>query len=103
MSIEVTIDPGRIAQTLRLRIGVVARHLAERTAHPSTRASDFLGGPYGRGADVKCWECCRARRGLRARTRFVPVPAQRPNLQSRSGVVDAREGACRAEALDPSG
>ncbi|MCX4550611.1 MULTISPECIES: hypothetical protein [unclassified Streptomyces] len=48
MSVEVRIDPGRIARTLRLRNGVVARRLAERTARTARIAEREAPGSMGR-------------------------------------------------------
>lgn len=48
MSVEVRIDPGRIARTLRLRNGVVARRLAERTQRTAAIAEREAPGSMGR-------------------------------------------------------
>ncbi|MCL7377013.1 hypothetical protein [Streptomyces sp. 35G-GA-8] len=46
MSVEVRLDPGRIARTLRLRNRVVARRLAERTARIAEREAPGSMGRY---------------------------------------------------------
>lgn len=48
MSVEVTIDPGRIARTLRLRNGVVSRRLAARTERTARIAEREAPGSMGR-------------------------------------------------------
>ncbi|BBA98367.1 hypothetical protein RVR_4520 [Actinacidiphila reveromycinica] len=47
MSVEVTVDPGKIARTLRLRNGFVARRLAERTARTARIAEREAPGRMG--------------------------------------------------------
>ncbi len=48
MSVRVTVDPGRIARALRLRNGVVARRLAERTERTARIAEREAPGSMGR-------------------------------------------------------
>ncbi|MFF4391436.1 hypothetical protein ACFY0G_32305 [Streptomyces sp. NPDC001552] len=61
MSVEVRIDPGRIARTLRLRNGVVARRLAERTARTARIAEQEAPGTMG---SYISWKVENGPRGL---------------------------------------
>lgn len=61
MSVEVRIDPGKIARTLRLRNGVVARRLAERTARTARIAEREAPGSMGRYIS---WKVTDGPRGL---------------------------------------
>jgi hypothetical protein len=47
MPVEVNVDPGRIARTMRLRNGVVARRLADRTARVARIAEREAPGTMG--------------------------------------------------------
>lgn len=61
MSVEVRIDPGRIARTLRLRNGVVARRLAERTERTAQIATREAPGRMG---NFVSWKVTEGPRGL---------------------------------------
>ncbi|THA54228.1 hypothetical protein [Streptomyces sp. A1136] len=64
MPAEVTIDPGRIARTLRLRNGVVARRLAERTARTARLAEREAPGSMGRYISWKVQDGPRGLQGV---------------------------------------
>jgi hypothetical protein len=61
MSAEVRIDPGAIARTLRLRNGIVARRLAERTERTARFAEEEAPGTMG---DFVSWKVEDGPRGL---------------------------------------
>ncbi|MGW1989572.1 hypothetical protein [Embleya sp. NPDC001921] len=61
MSVEVRIEPGRIARALRLRNGVVARRLAERTARTARIAEREAPGHMG---EFISWKVLEGPRGL---------------------------------------
>ncbi|MDX2730997.1 hypothetical protein [Streptomyces sp. PA03-2a] len=61
MSVEVRIDPGRIARTLRLRGGRTARKLAERTQRTASIAEREAPGSMGR---YITWKVTEGPRGL---------------------------------------
>ncbi|MFJ6014456.1 hypothetical protein [Streptomyces sp. NPDC092952] len=61
MSVEVRVDPGKIARTLRLRNGIVARRLAERTARTARIAEREAPGSMGR---YITWKVTDGPRGL---------------------------------------
>ncbi|MGW4731842.1 hypothetical protein ACWEQC_22210 [Streptomyces shenzhenensis] len=64
MSVEVTVDPGKIARTLRLRNGVVARRLAERTARTARIAEREAPGSMGRYISWKVQDGPRGLQGV---------------------------------------
>lgn len=75
MSVEVRIDPGKIARTLRLRGGRTARKLAERTRRTAQIAEREAPGSMGRYVS---WKVVDGPRGLQGvivcdhpATRFV--------------------------------
>ncbi|WP_326768677.1 hypothetical protein OG978_32805 [Streptomyces sp. NBC_01591] len=83
MSVEVTIDPGKIARVLRLRNGVVARRLAERTARTARIAAREAPGSMG---DYITWKVDNGPRGLQGvivcdhpATRYV-LDGTRPHI-----------------------
>jgi hypothetical protein len=61
VSAEVRIDPGAIARTLRLRNGIVARRLAERTERTARFAEEEAPGTMG---DFVSWKVEDGPRGL---------------------------------------
>ncbi|MFD6936263.1 hypothetical protein ACFWAP_08940 [Streptomyces goshikiensis] len=83
MSAEVRIDPGRIARTLRLRNGIVARRLAERTQRTARIAERQAPGSMGRYIS---WKVENGPRGLQGvivcdhpATRYV-LDGTRPHI-----------------------
>ncbi|MFD4314983.1 hypothetical protein [Streptomyces sp. NPDC058548] len=83
MPVEVRIDPGRIARTLRLRNGVVARRLAERTQRTARIAEREAPGSMGR---YITWKVENGPQGLQGvivcdhpATRFV-LDGTRPHI-----------------------
>ncbi|MFC8886382.1 hypothetical protein ACFT54_10270 [Streptomyces cinereoruber] len=83
MSVEVRIDPGRIARTLRLRNGVVARRLAERTERTARIAEREAPGSMGRYITWKVQEGPGGLQGVivcdHPATRFV-LDGTRPHI-----------------------
>lgn len=83
MTVEVTVNPGRIAQALRLRNGVVARRLAERTRRTARFAQQEAPGRMG---NFVSWRIEDGPRGLQGvircdhtKTRLV-LDGTRPHL-----------------------
>ncbi|WP_434593247.1 hypothetical protein [Streptomyces sp. A5-4] len=83
MPVEVRIDPGRIARTLRLRNGVVARRLADRTQRTARIAEREAPGTMGR---YITWKVENGPQGLQGvivcdhpATRFV-LDGTRPHI-----------------------
>ncbi|MFI0827300.1 hypothetical protein ACH4Q7_22910 [Streptomyces roseolus] len=83
MTVEVRIDPGVIARTLRLRNGVVARRLAQRTERTARYAEQEAPGRMG---DYISWKIEEGPRGLQGvivcdhpATRFV-LDGTRPHI-----------------------
>ncbi|NDK24640.1 hypothetical protein FSY75_09160 [Streptomyces sp. TR1341] len=64
MSVEVTVDPGKIARTLRLRNGIVARRLSERTARTARIAEREAPGSMGRYITWKVQDGPRGLQGV---------------------------------------
>ncbi|MFF4755553.1 hypothetical protein ACWD5R_32000 [Streptomyces sp. NPDC002514] len=64
MSVEVTVDPGKIARTLRLRNGIVARRLSERTARTARIAEREAPGSMGRYISWKVQDGPRGLQGV---------------------------------------
>lgn len=83
MSVEVRIDPGRIARTLRLRNGVVARRLADRTQRTARIAEREAPGSMGRYISWKVEDGPRGLQGVivcdHPATRFV-LDGTRPHI-----------------------
>lgn len=83
MSVEVRIDPGRIARTLRLRNGVVARRLAERTERTARLTEREAPGSMGRYITWKIQDGPRGLQGVivcdHPATRYV-LDGTRPHL-----------------------
>ncbi|MGW1352839.1 hypothetical protein ACWCQE_26755 [Streptomyces sp. NPDC002409] len=83
MSVEVRIEPGRIARALRLRNGVVGRRLAERAARTARIAEREAPGSMG---DYITWKVENGPRGLQGvivcdhpATRYV-LDGTRPHI-----------------------
>ncbi|MFI0934573.1 hypothetical protein ACH4RG_22985 [Streptomyces sp. NPDC021019] len=83
MPVEVRIDPGRIARSLRLRNGVVARRLATRTERTARIAEREAPGSMG---NFVSWKVVDGPRGLQGvivcdhpATRFV-LDGTRPHV-----------------------
>ncbi|MFE3118765.1 hypothetical protein [Streptomyces niveus] len=64
MSVEVRLDPGRIARRLRLRNGVVARRLADRTQKVARIAEREAPGSMGRYVNWKVQDSPRGLQGV---------------------------------------
>lgn len=83
MTVEVTIDPGRVARTLLLRNGVVARRLAERTDRVARIAEREAPGGMGRFISWKVESGSTGLRGViicdHPATRFV-LDGTRPHI-----------------------
>lgn len=83
MSVEVRIDPGRIARTLRLRNGLVARRLAARTERVARIAEQEAPGTMGRYISWKVQEGPGGLQGViicdHPATRFV-LDGTRPHI-----------------------
>ncbi|GAA2948129.1 hypothetical protein ACFPN0_15315 [Kitasatospora cinereorecta] len=83
MSVEVRIDPGVIARTLRLRNGVVARKLAQRTARTAGYAEREAPGRMGAFVSWRVEDNPRGLQGVitcdHPATRFV-LDGTRPHL-----------------------
>ncbi|MFJ2882483.1 hypothetical protein [Streptomyces sp. NPDC087272] len=103
MSVEVRIDPGRVARALRLRNGVVGRRLAERTARTARIAEREAPGSMGRYVSWKVEDGPHGLQGViicdHPATRYVldgtrphvirPRRARALRFQSGGGVVFA--------------
>ncbi|MFB8347909.1 hypothetical protein [Streptomyces niveus] len=64
MSVEVRLDPGRIARRLRLRNGVVARRLADRTQKVARIAEREAPGSMGQYVTWKVQDSPRGLQGV---------------------------------------